>query len=231
MELKKIKKIVVGATATALAMTPIGLYMLLYRQNFKMAKFLEKYYSNGGSASPIYVPTGANADLTYPTSPEEYEKWVTIADIEKVEQFNNVLADIKLDGTLSDAFLQTQGYESTEAFVAFLTSLYEAGKSGDVDAQEQFNSLYQEYQNDFFNQAVEQLGDGIGATEADFVPATMDGGIFADLTPETFYFIAGGVVIGASIAMVVYNFLEKKEAREKRRIEREAKEKQMGYSK
>lgn len=213
MQLSKLKKIVFGAGTAVISMIPIGKFMQLYIQNYKISRYLQDYNHNIEMQNMML---GANTEdgLTYPTSPEEYDKWAAIAPIEDVEKFNGILADIKASGTLSDAFLQTQGYESTEAFVAFLTSLYEAGKNGDVAAQEQFNSLYQEYQNDFFNQAVAQFGDGLGASTTEFVPETVSdgGGILDDLPVEMMLFIGGGIVIGMSIATIAWTqYIKKKD--------------------
>lgn len=88
----------------------------------------------------------------YPTTLEEYKEWSQTAPAEEVEKYNDVLASVKAKDEISDALMQKSGVGSNSEFHDLLKTLFEQGKAGNLQAQEQFNSLYQSYQDDMFYQ-------------------------------------------------------------------------------
>lgn len=221
MELKKVKKVVIGSVITALTAVPIIRAVKLCYDSNKMANAMRAMQESSH---------------LYPSTPDAYEEWIKYAPIEDVENFNNALISAKQSGTLSDAFLEKMGCESTAEFKEMLQGLYNAGKAGDTSAQEQFNSLYQQYQDDFFYQAVDKVqveqGVDIGIDVNDFEIDAGSDGINID-TPV----IAGVAcaIIGACAGAYFYKEYKHKVAMEKRmreRQERERKnrEKQKGLS-
>ena len=90
----------------------------------------------------------------FPTNQSEYDEFIETADPSILDLYNEALADSKLSGQVSQDFLDSHGFENQEAFFDKLDSLFASGQ-GDLGAQEEFNALMTDYQNDFFGQATD----------------------------------------------------------------------------
>ncbi len=114
--------------------------------------FVGKYYLDAKKYQDAIATIRINELNGYPTTLAEYKDWITTAPPEEVEKYNAVLAYIKSKGDVSAELLQETGMDNSTDFHSHLKLLFEQGKAGDALAQEQFNALYQSYQDDMFYQ-------------------------------------------------------------------------------
>ena len=148
-----------------------------------------------------------------PETKEEFDEFVKNGDPEAIRLYNEALNDAKLSGEVSPEFLQENGFETKEELFDKLDTLLAQGKAGDLQAREEFNSLLQGYENDFFGQASNTAGQNYFAEFGDigvveFDPTLLD--CVMNVDPKTL--IVGIASVGGLACIAGYIYKLKKKA-------------------